>query len=278
MQKFTVQKNQKLSDFLLEAYENELSYSKFCMLLRKKDIKINSQRVNKDCLVFVGDIIECYFDGQKKPLEIVYIDENIVVCNKPQGITSEDYYNKVKSEYPTAYFTHRLDRNTFGLIIFALNEKSYVELFEGFKQRTFEKYYTCLVSGAFEKQSGELNDYMVKNSEQSLVKVYKQKVANSLAICTRYEQVAKGDISSVLKIELVTGRTHQIRAHLAYYGHFIIGDGKYGKESINRLFKQNKQLLIASSLTLKFNGKNHLYYLNGKTFFVDDKVVFEKLK
>ena len=163
-------------------------------------------------------------------------------------------------------------------MIFALNDLAEQELLHGFKERTFEKYYTCLVSGAFEKQSGELNDYMVKNSEQSLVKVYKQKVANSLAICTRYEQVAKGDISSVLKVELVTGRTHQIRAHLAYYGHFIIGDGKYGKESVNRIFKQNKQLLIASSLTLKFNSENHLYYLNGKTFLVNDKAVFEKLK
>ena len=142
MQKFIVQKNQKLSEFLFDAYGSKLSYSKFCMLLRKKDIKINSKRVNKDCLVAIGDIIECYYDGQKTPLEIVYLDENIVVCNKPQGITSEDYYNKVKSEYPTAYFSHRLDRNTSGLIVFALNEKSYTELLKGFKQRTFEKYYT----------------------------------------------------------------------------------------------------------------------------------------
>ena len=278
MQKFTVQKNQKLSEFLFDAYGSELSYSKFCMLLRKKDIKINSKRVNKDCLVTACDIIECYYDGQKKPLEIVYCDENIVVCNKPQGITSEDYYNNVKGEYPTAYFTHRLDRNTSGLIIFALNEKSYTELLKGFKQRTFEKYYTCLVNGVFEKQSGELNDYMVKDSEQSLVKVYSKKVDNSLAICTRYEQLVCGNISSVLKVELVTGRTHQIRAHLAYYGHFIIGDGKYGKESVNREFKQSKQLLIASSLTLKFNSESPLYYLNGKTFSVDDRVVFEKIK
>ncbi len=278
MQKFTVQKNQKLSEFLLDAYAGELSYLKFCMLLRKKDIKINSVRVNKDCLVSVGDIIECYFDGQKKPLDIVYCDENILVCNKPQGITSEDYYNKVKIEYPLAFFTHRLDRNTSGIIVFALNEKSYIELFNGFKNRTFEKFYTCLVSGAFKKQCDELNDYMVKNSQESLVKIYKQKVAGAVSICTRYEQIAKGDVSSVLKVELVTGRTHQIRAHLAYYGHFIIGDGKYGKESINRQFKQSKQLLIASTLILKFSSGNHLYYLNGKSFSVDDKAVFDKLK
>ena len=77
MQKFTVQKNQKLSEFLLDAYLGELSYSKFCMLLRKKDIKINSVRVNKDCLVNLGDIVECYYDAQKKPLNIVYLDQNI---------------------------------------------------------------------------------------------------------------------------------------------------------------------------------------------------------
>ena len=278
MQMFTANKNQKLSEFLLNEYGGDLSYSKFCMLLRKKDIKVNLKRVNKDCLINAGDIIECYYDGKKRELDVVYIDDNILVCNKPHGITSEDYYGAVKNQYPTAFFTHRLDRNTSGLIIFALNEISYNELFDGFKNRTFEKYYTCLVNGAFDSPSGELNDYMVKNSEDSIVKVYKQKVGGSLAICTRYEQIEKGEISSVLRVELVTGRTHQIRAHLAYYGHFIIGDGKYGKESVNRLFKQNYQLLMASELILHFTNKCHLNYLDGKRFLVDNKHIFDKKK
>lgn len=278
MQKFTANEKIKLSAFLLDKYQGGLSYGKFCKLLKNKDVKINGTRVNKDCALSCGDIVECYFDGEKAPLQIVYKDENVVVFNKPVRITAEDFYTRVCEEFSTAIFTHRLDRNTSGLIIFALNQKAYEELFEGFKQRTFKKYYYCLVNGAFEQKKGELKDYLVKDEQKGEVKVYNNKVAGAKQIITQYEEVARGEYSSVLKVELVTGRTHQIRAHLAYHGHFIIGDGKYGAERVNKLFKVRSQLLIASILTLYFKKESFLYYLNEKTFFVDNKRVFDYLK
>ncbi len=278
MKKFTAEKSIKLSDFLLDKYQGGLSYGKFCSLLRKKDIKINGKRAQKDVKLFQGDIIECYFDGEKPQIEVLFQDENVLVCNKPQGITSEDFFKRISEIYKTAYFTHRLDRNTSGVMVFALNEETYRELFEGLKKRAFKKFYHCLINGAFENKSGTLTDYMIKDEKNSTVKIYGEKVSKSKQVVTKYEEVAKGEFSSVLKVELVTGRTHQIRAHLAYHGHFIIGDGKYGSERVNKLFKASSQLLIASSLTFEFTEESSLSYLTGKTFNVDFQRVFDYLK
>lgn len=278
MKKFIVDKEIKLSDFLLDKYQGSLTYSKFCKLLKQKDVKINGKRTNKDVKLFTGDFVECYYDGKELKIEVVYQDENILVCNKPQGITSDDYYNIIKECYQSAIYTHRLDRNTSGIIVFALNEIAYGELYNGFKQRTFKKYYYCLVNGSFDNKEGLLQDYMVKDANSGIVKVYTNKVKDSKEIITAYKEMALGKESSVLRVELVTGRTHQIRAHLAYHGHFIIGDGKYGVEKINKLYKVSKQLLIASELTFKFKSEEKLYYLNEKSFFVDNKRVFEYLK
>lgn len=278
MQKYLSQKQQKLGEFLLKSYNGKLSYGRLNKLFRQKDIKVNGKRVNADMEIFSGDIIECYFDGESKPLEVIFADENVVVCNKPTKITAEDFYKEVVKSYPTAIFTHRLDRNTFGVMIFALNQKAYEELFFGFKERTFEKYYYCLVYGAFEKKNGSLNDYLFKDAKKGLVTVSSQKTKGSLPICTKYKEVACGEQTSVLKVELVTGRTHQIRAHLAHYGHFIIGDGKYGDERVNKTFKQSGQLLVAGELVLHFNSENMLFYLNNKSFCVDNLQVFKKLK
>jgi 23S rRNA pseudouridine955/2504/2580 synthase len=272
------EKEIKLSDFLLDKYQGSLSFGKFCKLLKQKDIKINGKRVSKDCKLFCGDKVECYYDGEALSISVVYQDDNILICNKPQGITSDDYYNIIKESYKTAYYTHRLDRNTSGIIVFALNEQAYSELYNGFKNRTFKKYYYCLVNGAFEKTSGVLKDYMVKDAESGKVKVYSNNVHGSKEIVTAYSQIKNGALSSVLKVELITGRTHQIRAHLAYHGHFVIGDGKYGSEKINKNFKVGKQLLIASELIFKFEKSEKLFYLNEKAFFVDNKRVFEYLK
>lgn len=278
MQKFTCENKTKLSDFLLDKYQGGLSYGKFCTLLRKKDIKINQKRVNKDCVLQKGDIVECYFDAEIELLTPIYKDENVVVLNKPQSITSEDFYNRVKGQYATAIFTHRLDRNTSGVMIFALNEESYGELYQGFKNRTFSKTYHCLVNGAFEKKQALLQDYMVKDEKIGLVKVYSNAIDGAKIIKTQYEEIARAEFSSLLKVQLITGRTHQIRAHLAYHGHFIIGDGKYGSERVNKIFKVSKQLLIATNLELHFSEQSLLFYLNGKNFSVDYSGLFKYLK
>ncbi|MBQ7408202.1 MAG: RluA family pseudouridine synthase [Clostridia bacterium] len=278
MKKFIANKTIQLTEFLLNEYSGKLSYGRLMKLYRERDIKVNGVRVNKNCDVFDGDIIECYYDGAQKALEVIYCDQNVLVCKKPQGITSENYYEQVKNEYPTAIFTHRLDRNTWGIIIYALNEEAYGELFAGFKERTFKKQYCCLVNGSFETQCGVLSDYLIKDEKIGKVYVYNKKVPGSVNIVTEYKTLAKGQKSSILEVDLITGKTHQIRAHLAFYGHFIIGDGKYGVEKINREFKARAQLLVANKLTLRFSQGQKLYYLNEKQFCLEEQKPFEFLK
>ena len=97
MKVFNAEKEIKLSDFLLDKYQGSLSFGKFCKLLKQKDIKINGKRVSKDCRLSCGDKVECYYDGESLNIDVVYQDENILICNKPQGITSDDYYNIINS-------------------------------------------------------------------------------------------------------------------------------------------------------------------------------------
>lgn len=268
MKTFKVEKPIKLSKFLEEKYGAELPYSSYKKLLRNKDIKLNGKRINTELMLSIGDTIEVYFDGVKKPLAILYVDENILVLDKPCGITSEDYESLVKKEYPLAKLTHRLDRNTSGVIIFSLNDGAYSELLKAFKDRSIEKYYLAEVYGAFLKDNGVLTDYLIKDSEKSLVKVVKDEMPNSVKIVTEYSLVEKLSETSILSVKLITGKTHQIRAHLAHVGHAIIGDGKYGDFSANERAKEYTQNLTATSLTLHFPRGSTLFYLDGKTFNV----------
>jgi len=278
MKRIICQQNSQLNTVLLRAYSGSLSFGALMKLYRKRDVKVNGKRVSKNCEVFVNDVIEAFFDEKPLELDLVYSDENIVVCNKPIGITAEDFFDRVKQVYPEAFFTHRLDTNTSGIIMFAKNQATFDELLKGFKQRSFEKYYYCLVYGAPKNDRGVLNDYLFKDAKKGSVFVSAQKTKGSLNIQTEYEVIKRGEISSLLKVRLITGRTHQIRAHLAFYGNFIIGDGKYGRESINKSFKQRTQLLVSAQTVLHFERDSFLHYLDKKVFSVDCSNLFEKIK
>lgn len=264
MRTFKVDKPIKLSKFLSEAYGAELPYSSYKKLLRNKDIKINDKRTSCDVNLSVGDIVIVYFDGTKKGLDVYFIDQNVIVFNKPSGITTEDFLKVVSTEYPTAKMVHRLDRNTSGLIIFALNENSEEELLKAFKKRLIDKYYIAEVYGFFDKEKGLLKDYLKKDSDKSLVKIVSQKTEGAVEVITEYETIERKEKTSKLKVKLVTGKTHQIRAHLAYYSHFIIGDGKYGVNDINKDFKAKYQRLCSYEINF-VSLENSLAYLNGKT-------------
>ncbi len=263
MKSFKVISAIKLSKFLGLNYGVEMPYSTYKKLLRNKDIKVNGVRVSSDVSLNIGDEVLVYFDGVKKPLSVVFEDENILVLDKPSGITSEDYEKQVQKEYKTAKLCHRLDRNTSGLIIFALNALAETELLKAFKTRTVEKYYMAEVYGAFDNNEGVLTDYLVKDSNNSLVKIYKTEVDNSVKIITEYKTIEKTKETSVLLIKLITGKTHQIRAHLAFYGKFIVGDGKYGDNIVNKRLKAKTQRLTAVKIVFDFKG-GELKYLNGK--------------
>ena len=214
-------------------------------------------------------MVEVYYTVKAESFyEEVYKDENVLVVNKKQGVTSESLFEQVKKNYESAGFIHRLDRNTFGLMIFSLNERAEEELLKGFKERTFIKEYTAEVIGFPKKERDVIEGYLIKDEKTSTVKIEDHPFRGAVYIKTGYEVVEKKEKTSILKVTLYTGKTHQIRAHLAHIGHPIVGDGKYGEEKTNREFKKNKQQLCASKLILKFEEKDFLYYLNNKQFII----------
>lgn len=269
MKTFYVKENSKLSKFLLESYNGEMSFSTLNKLLRKKDIKVNGKRVNGDLAVKGGDIIDVYYDGKKVEIKkaVLFEDENVLVTVKPKGITSEDYYAFL-NENDNVYFCHRLDRNTDGVMIFAKNETAYNEITRGFKDRTFEKSYRAVVYGVMDKKEDLLEAFLVKDAENSLVKVYDKNVKGSVPIKTYYRVVETDGFTSTLQVDLLTGRTHQIRAHLAHVGHFVLGDGKYGDGKINKSLGVNTLQLTSTKLVLHFSKDEYLSYLDGKTFVI----------
>lgn len=268
MKSFVADKNRKLSKLALYHVEN-LSYSAFLKALRKRDVKVNGKRVSSDVTLSVGDRVEVYFNEQvDNKYREIFSDENVLVLYKKSGYTSESVFESVLCKYSTAKFIHRLDRNTDGIMIFALNESSEKELLDGFKNRTFEKKYQAEVVGTPKNKQDIIEGYLLKDSDSALVKVFDKKVDGSVQIKTGYKVVEIKDQTSVLEVDLYTGKTHQIRAHLAYIGHPIVGDGKYGDFEFNKKHAAKTQRLTATQLTLFFTKNSPLKYLDGKKFTI----------
>lgn len=271
MQSFISEKDGKLVKLSLEKVEG-LSYSAIMKLLRNKDVKVNGKSVNKDILIKKDDLIELYtLDIKVKTYTLVYLDKNVVVIDKKSGYTSESVYENIIKDFGEAYFIHRLDRNTSGLMIFGLSKEAETELLKGFKDRTFTKKYLAKVIGTPSKKSDILTAYLVKDKEKSLVKIYQNKVLGSVEIKTGYDVINIDQETSDLSVTLFTGKTHQIRAHLSFIGHPIVGDGKYGNGEFNRKFGAKKQMLSAYYLKLAFDKRSPLYYLDGKVFNLENK-------
>ena len=265
--KFKADGDEKLSEAILARFNGAMSYSLVMKLIRQKDVKINGERTNKDVTVAKGDEISVYTTAYDNRAEnILFEDENVLAAVKPKGITSEDFYDLIKKTHPTAFFVHRLDRNTDGIMLFALTPAANDELLKGFKNRTFKKYYSARVYGTFDKKEGTLEAYLLKDEKKSEVKIFDEPKKGAVKIITRYEVLSEDGETSLLNVELVTGKTHQIRAHLAHVGHPLIGDGKYGYKSINDRFKEKTQSLTAYKTELGFGKESPLFYLNGKTF------------
>lgn len=281
MKKLVVNKkydNRKLDKFLKDNILN-LSNNLFYKTLRKKDIKINGKRVSENVTVFEGDEIQVYISDNllesNLNLDIVYEDNNILLINKPSNIEVtgvQSLTEVVHKLYSSCEFKpmpcHRLDRNTSGLILFAKNKLALDILLEKFKHHEIEKHYLAFVYGVPKKKNEKLVSYLFKDSSKSLVYISDVPKKGYQKIITSYSLIKTFDNnSSLLDVEIETGRTHQIRAHLAHINLPIIGDGKYGINEINKKFKAKTQKLVSYKLFFKFESDSGiLEYLNKKSF------------
>ena len=247
--------NKSVVSFIISEL-GELSFGFIQKLLRNKDIKINGKRIKADCEVQKGDVVEVYVTQKPKikDIEVVYADNFMLIANKPAGIevvseTQDCLLSKLTEQVgKQLYAVHRIDRNTTGLVVFACSLKAKAELEQAFKKHLIKKYYLAVVVGKPTKSSQKLVAYHKKDSQKSMCYISNTIIEGYTKIITNYSLVKSNDILSLLEVEIETGKTHQIRAHLAHVGLSILGDEKYGNKQVNKQYKKKKQMLVAYKL------------------------------
>lgn len=271
--------NKKVIDFLLSSFDG-LSSSTAFKALRKKDIRINGVKISENVIVKAGDEVKVYIVDdlleKKQSISKVYEDDNIVVFDKPSGMetTGEKSLTSYVKNLYAGFFVepcHRLDRNTSGLVLFAKNKTSEDILLNAFKNHSVEKHYICITVGIPKKKTDKLKAYLFKDSKKSQVYISDAPKAGYREIITSYRVLKSNNEKniSLLDVTLETGRTHQIRAHMAHIGYPILGDGKYGINSINKQFRKNVQCLTSYSLSFTDLENTNLKYLNNKVIKLD---------
>ena len=304
MRKLTVGRNsagQRIDRFLLKTFP-AMSQGAVCRLIRKKDIKVGGKRTEAAYKLCEGDEITVYAPEAllaEKPvnsvpeaapdIRVLYEDENILLADKEPGLlVHEDSdgngntliagiqrYLREKGEYRpedeqcfAPALCNRIDRNTGGIVIAAKNAESLRILNQKIRDRELTKLYLCAVCGVPEKKEATLTAYLYKNEQENRVIISDKKTPENRTIVTKYRVLSvNGDGDSLLEVDLVTGRTHQIRAHMAYIGHPLLGDGKYGSNRVNKEKGYKYQALYSYKLTFKFTtDAGILSYLDGKEF------------
>ena len=306
MKKLTVAQNdagQRVDKLLTKTYAR-LPPSLMYKALRRKDIKLNGKRCEASTRVEAGDELLLYlpdeyleptaptydFLAASRHLDIVYEDEHMMLLSKHAGLLVHPDKNEYgdtliarvqrylyeKGEYDPAAensfapaLVNRIDRNTAGMVIAAKDAAALRILNERLKNREIQKYYLCLVFGTMPKKHDTLTAYLQKNEDQNRVYISDRPTRNARTIATEYTVLASHGGMSLLEIHLLTGRTHQIRAHLASIGHPLVGDGKYGKNEQNRGSGFTKQALCAYRLVFDFQSPaGQLDYLKGREFSI----------
>ena len=304
----TIKKNdagQRLDKFLTKTYPN-LPQSLLYKAIRKKDIRRNGKRCDKADRLAEGDELYLFlpedtlqvapptyeFMHASRQLDVVYEDENVILLNKKAGLLVHpddrefadtllfrvqrylyekgEYHPDEEQSFAPA-LVNRIDRNTSGIVIAAKTAAALRILNDKLKNREIQKYYLCIVHGKMPKQSDTLEAFLEKNEAQNRVYISDKAKDGARTIRTRYTVLEQRDNLSLLEIHLLTGRTHQIRAHLASIGHPLLGDGKYGTNALNKGTGFNKQALCSYRLCFDFESDaGELNYLKGKEFTLTD--------
>lgn len=253
-----VEKDRKLVN-LLQDYG--FSFADVNKMLRNKDVRVNGKITKENAQVCFGDSVVFFYsdDMLEKKFEIVFENKEVYIIYKSAGIETAGEKG-VENLLKGSIAVHRLDRNTEGLMVFAKDKDVAERLNLAFKQRKVHKFYMAEVVGYFQTEQRVFKANLVKDKENSLVKVFQNKCKGSVEIATSIKTLKAGEQSSLLEVELLTGKTHQIRAHLAYLGHAIIGDGKYGKNENNKKFQTNRQKLACFKLKFDFIGVESLNF------------------
>ena len=312
MKILTVKKNdagQRLDKFLAKAVKG-LPTSMMYKFIRTKKIKVNRKRAEQKYILCEGDEIQLFikdefFDSPEKDvsaletivpkLNILYEDENIMLLNKRPGVlvhedsdASENTlimhvkaYLCQRGEYDpneeqsfAPALCNRIDRNTGGIVIAAKNAEALRVMNEKIKNDELTKTYLCLVHGVPNKKSAELRGYLRKDSKNNTVEVRDREFAGAKEIITRYRVLRSfGVEKSLLEVDLITGRTHQIRAHMASVGNPLLGDGKYGSIEKDKRLGYKHQALYSYKLVFG-SCDDSLSYLNGREFKADKKNIY----
>ena len=301
---------QRLDKFITKTLD--LPMSLLYKSIRLKKIKVNRKRAENNTILQEGDRIQCFlsdeffekmvdehsFESISVHLDIIYEDENIILLNKRPGvsvhedengstntlITHIQAYLYQKGEYlPDAEqsfapaLCNRIDRNTGGIVIAAKNAEALRVMNEKIKYREIDKFYLAAVHGIPKPESATIKGWLLKDDKKNIVRVYeKNPPRGAKEIITKYKVVAKKRDSALIEVELLTGRTHQIRAHMAYIGHPLIGDGKYGVNKDDRSRGYKYQALYSYKLRFKFDTTKStaLDYLNEKEFKIPKKDIY----
>ncbi|MFI3226836.1 MAG: RluA family pseudouridine synthase [Clostridia bacterium] len=307
MKEFIITKNdsgQRLDKFVAKAVPL-LPKSLFNKYIRLKRIKCNGKKCEISYKLQENDVLQMYINDEffennteeyaflkiKSDIKIVYEDENILLVDKKPGVVVHSdkdgdlntlithikaYLYETKQYKPqeelsfTPSLCNRIDRNTGGIVIACKNAEALRIMNDKVKFHEMEKKYLCIVTGVPQHKSGTFSNYLLKNEKENKVMVYNNQVRGSKTAITHYKVLKSKNDLSLVECNLVTGRTHQIRAQFAYAGHPLLGDGKYGANKTNKEHSRFRQALY--SYKLKFAWKNDagiLNYLNNQEFCVE---------
>ncbi len=307
MKKIVIGKNdsgQRIDKFLtkyLKRLPNNLMYK----YIRKKRVKVNNKKCDISYILKERDILNLYINDEFFPentpdldflsapskLNVVYEDRNILIVDKKPGLIvhpdrnveidclinrikhylyAKREYNPHESNTFSPALANRIDHNTGGIVIAAKNAESLRILNDKIKNKEIKKYYLCKVQGIMNKKSDTLISYLLKDPELNKVRISSSKKDGYKQIITKYTVKSHSNNESLLEIDLVTGKAHQIRAHMSFIGHPILGDRKYGLKAYNKQKNYPYQALYSYKIHFDFSQLGTpLDYLNGKTFQVN---------